>query len=174
MLLFTAHAQRISYPVPGDSSVVCIKDFYTGYGKIFKDKAEAHRDYFGRELPDPFINGYSKGFKLMEEEILKAENLLFENYNEVYAHDKRFNTHDFTVRNPRKHLKYYYRQYLGFLNEEGERFVLVHLMNFKNKKKASQYFRQWDKYFSIGMGDFYGKNQKTFLINLTKNEIKLY
>jgi hypothetical protein len=173
MVLSAAHAQKISYPASDDSSVVCIKGFYNGYGKIFRDKAEAHRDHFGAELPDPFIEGYYKELKLTEAEILKAEGLLFENYNDVYANDERFNAYDFTVRDPKKHLKYYYRQYLGFTNEKGERMVLIHLMNFKNKKKASQYFRHWDKYFSIGTGDFYGRNQKTFIINLTENDIKL-
>lgn len=172
LVVSTASAQKVSYPYPEDSSIIRINDLYIGYGKIFTSKSEAHRDYFGIELPGPLIIEYYRDLKLKVAEIMLAESLLFEKYNQAYAQDERV-TGYISIAEPQKHLKYYYRQYVGCKNEKGESLVLVNLMNFRNKKKGKHYFDFWTKYFCVGHGDFYEKNQKLLLINITKKEVIL-
>jgi hypothetical protein len=166
-------AQTIYYPNPEDSSIIKINEFYKGYGKVFEGHDDANKDAFGRRYSS-FIESYEKDFELSHETIIKAEQLLFEHYNQVYSNDERFSGYDFTVNNPQRHLRYYYRQYMGFINNKGENIILIHLMNFRNKKRANHYFNFWDQNFNIGSGDFYGKNQKTFLINLSKHKVTVY
>lgn len=177
LLLFIipfANAQEIIYPQKNDSSIIQIKAFYKGYGKVFVGNSDANKDIFGNEYPNYIVKDYKKDKKLKQDEIIKAELLLFENYNKLYSQDTRFSNDFIAVKDPVKYLRYYYRQYIGFFNDKDEILVLIHLMNFGNKKMAKYYFKYWNKNFSIGFGDFYGKNQKTFLVNLTKNEIKFY
>lgn len=164
------YAQELSHPFPGDSSIITIKAFYKGYGKVFKGNNEANRDVFGNQYPHPFVSGYKADAVLSAAEIIRAEQTLFEKYNQLLYNKYKLSP----VKDVRKRFFRYYRQYVGFYNAEGDKMVLIHLMNFKQKRKAKQYFDSWDHNLSIGNGGFYESNQETFVVNLSKNELNFY
>jgi hypothetical protein len=157
------YAQSIVYPERGDSSVIKIRDYYAGYGKIF---------YNFSQVVDN-IEGAKKEMEVSISDVVKAEKILFDNYNEVYRKDNRFSNFNYQVKNPKKYLFTYYRQYFGFHNESNDRVVVIFLMNFKEYKKAKDYFINWKNEFAIGNGDFYEKNQKIFLVNLNKRNVTI-
>lgn len=160
--LIHTYAQDLAVEYVGDSSIVKLKDYYKGYGKIFNKSYDIAST----------LDDYKCSFTPTINQIVQAEKMLISGYNKVHEDDARFTNSDLTVKNPRKHLNHYYRQYIGLINNENQKVILIHLMNFKNGRKARKFFRDWDKRFSIGVGDFYDKNQKTFELNLdTENLI---
>ena len=106
LLTSCASSQDVIYPVSNDPSIIKIKEFYTGYGKVFKSESEANRDVFGNKYPGNILNNFKEDLELTDDLILKAERLLI---------DKLKNNN----------LKHHYRQYLGFVNDEGDKIVLI-------------------------------------------------
>lgn len=155
LLSSCASGQEVFYPIPNDSSIIKLKSFYNGYGKVFKSESEANRDIFGNKYPGDFIEGFEKDLNLTIDQIIEAEKLLSEQI-EI------------------KELKNYYRQYLGFLNNEGDNIILINLLNFKNKNKSEKYFEHWKNSFLTGHGKFYEQNQQRFLVNLSKELVTAY
>ena len=79
------------------------------------------------------------------EEVLLAEKLLSEQYNNAYEQFPALEHYTRRSVNTNKKFKRYYRQYVGFYNAKGEKIIFIHLMNFRNKKKAGQMFGNWTK-----------------------------
>jgi len=65
------YSQIIKYPNKSDSTIISIPEYYKNSGKVFSS------DYCPKQL---YLNDYVKGYKLAEDEIIKAEILLQENY----------------------------------------------------------------------------------------------
>jgi len=132
-------------------------DFFKGEGIIFTDEYS------------PFINlpKNSQLFTPKEEDILKAEKILILRYNDDVNCTKRVK--DVT----KKYLKHN-RQYLGYQDGEGTKFILVNLLNFKCKKKALVKFENWTESFFVGFGEYYEKNTIRLLVNLDAETLKFF
>jgi len=150
--------------INNDSSLIRIKGLYScGYGKIFDTTY----------VWDDLLDSYKSSSNLTTEEIIEAEEIMINNYNEVLEKDLRFDYINPKVKDPKRHLKYYYRQYVGYINDEGEKMIFIHLLNFRNKKKAEKYFSGWKNDIKIGVGSFYDKNQKFFIVNLENKTLTI-
>jgi hypothetical protein len=140
---------------------VTLKNLYCGDGVIFTTEYK---------LPI-IIEGGSKRFTPSIEDITKAETLLLSNPDEVkykglvgmYEPNKL-----------KKKLCTYNRQYVGYQNAALDSIILIHLLNFKNKKQAKTNFTDWNNSYIIGFGDFYERNMLTVMLNLTKKEVSTF
>ncbi len=151
------------YPYKSDKSIVSIHSLYSGYGKIFNDIFTDVK-YYG---PPP--KDFSKNIELNQNMILESEKILFKDINNFYT---KIPGEKIYFENPKKYYKYYYRQYTGYLNIEGDTIIYINLLNFRNKIKAKKYFYDWKSYFNNGMGYFYEDNRITYTINLNNQIIR--
>jgi hypothetical protein len=115
ILCVEGHSQVITYPNPNDSTIIQIKEFYKGYGKIF-DVRNINQDFFPKCLMKPLF----KTVQLTKEEIIKAEMLFLSNYG---SNGKKKNKH--SLRKNVKKFSDFYRQYVCHLNERGEKEVEI-------------------------------------------------
>lgn len=67
----------------------------------------------------------------------------------------------------------YVRQYLGFIDQGGNRIILLKLLNFR-KKSFQERFENWENQYFTGFGSFYEENLKTFKIDLTNNDLSIW
>jgi hypothetical protein len=140
---------------------VTLKNLCRGDGVIFATEYK---------LPIIIEEG-SKRFTPSIENITKAETLLLSNSDEVkykglvgmYEPNKL-----------KKKLCRYNRQYVGYQNAASDSIILIHLLNFKNKKQAKANFTDWNNSYIIGFGDFYERNMLTVMVNLTKKEVSTF
>jgi hypothetical protein len=146
-------SQAISYPDKSDSSIVRIERFYINKGKIFSD------DYklLQLSLPD-----YFKGCKLNEADILKSESILLENF----PNKSRMN------RNIRFY-KNHWRQYLGYIDNNGNILVFIHLERYHSKISEVSY-EYWGKNISIVLEEWNKHNTDDYIIDLSRQSIKRY
>lgn len=152
-IIITSKGQIITYPYPNDSSIIRIKAYYRGLGKVFDENFNC----------DKVVNNCLKGIKLKNDDIVNVEQVL---NSKIIQHEKRAQV--------KKIRKYYFRQYIGYIDGKGDSSVLVILLNFKNRNKALKYFPDWQKNASIGVGGFYGFNQILFKINLSQGTLETY
>jgi hypothetical protein len=159
LLVFVAFASLQGH---GQQTVpVTLKNLYQGEGIIFD-----------AEYKIPIIiEEASKRFTPSIEEINKAETLLLSNSNDVSY--KGLNGM-YEPSKLKKKLCKYNRQYVGYLNANSDQIILIHLLNFKGKKKAKMNFSDWKNVYIVGFGDFYERNMLTVLVNLTKSEVSAY
>ncbi len=129
------------------SEIIELSQFYEGKGVIFN---ESYKNKAGFHPSDKAFTPSFSDIKIFEETL-------------------RF----FSPR-PKEIKRYYYRQSLGYLINN-EKYLIVYLMNFKNKRAASNiYFKEWDKEFSIGLGEYYERNGILLKFNLQDKMIGVY
>lgn len=137
---------------------------------------------FSKDYKPPFsISNYNGSFTPTKEQIKHAEKLLIEQYNlaKVYFIDSvnRNSIENLqqpkTVKNVKKKLCRYKRQYVGYTTKENDTVIAIGLLNFRNKKKANKHFPDWENTFVIGFDGFYEKNTEYFSANLTSNKLSL-
>jgi len=166
-----SNAQELAYPCPNDSSIVRMKGYYHGYGKIFNKEHEANRDFFGNTYQKPFTEDYRSDYGLSRADLIRVESILLSRYHKVMG-DENVSPKRNSFKKARRNFKHYYRQYFGFLNNRDEIVVHINLLNFKNSKRANDYFPKWDQVFFRGFGRFYELNSESFIVNLTKGELE--
>lgn len=142
---------------------VKLKEFYNGAGIIFP---EEYNLIF--EVPN-----LEKRFTPKVDDLKIAESLLCDQYNNAYTSDQRTIKFE-VVENVRRKFRNYNRQYIGYINQDQERVILIHLLNFSSKKNIRRHFQNWENEYIIGFGDFYEKNVVTFKANLTKKRLELF
>lgn len=108
-------------------------------------------------------------FTPSEEEIEKSELVLEQRYNKDLI-DVDWYKIEKNVK--RKYWKYN-RQYLGYVDQNGYRNIIVNLLNFKCKKKAEKQFKGWREFFFLGFGEYYEKNTVRFVTNIDLIQLKL-
>jgi len=132
---------------------ISLNKYYKGCGVVF-DSIDTNSLYFR-------IPYFKKPFTPSLNELENTENLLNhfieEKFKELY-----------------KELKFYNRQYLCFINENNEMNIIVILLNFKNKRKASRNFKGWMNEITLGLGKFYEENQLIIRVNLDKKEVSIF
>lgn len=67
-------------------------------------------------------------------------------------------------------LKKYNRQYIGFIRNNSE-YLMIYLMNFKNKRLAKEYFNNYEKEVILGLGEFYERNAILYKFNIQDKTI---
>lgn len=136
-----------SRTLSSQSEIIELSQFYEGKGVIFN---ESYKNKAGFHPSDKAFTPTFSDIKIFEETL-------------------RF----FSPR-PKEIKRDYYRQYLGYIINN-EKYLIVYLMNFKNKRAASKiYFKEWDKEFSLGLGEYYEKNGILLKFNLQDKMIGVY
>jgi hypothetical protein len=79
-----------------------------------------------------------------------------------------------STNNPVKFYRYYKRQYMGIIGSNGDKLILIQILNASKRKYIKEYYENWETEFTVGTGGFYDKNTMVFLINLTTVEMKAY
>ena len=168
-LALIGKGQDVIYPYPKDSSIIQMKSYYRGFGKVFYKEEDVKKDFFGNAYPKPFSPTYQADFELGENDIVKAEKLLLNKYfsARIDGHTKN----DFNK--AKKQLKSYYRQYFGYISKNNEIIIYIKLLNFRKKKSANKYFSKWDQVFFSGFGRYYEQNAESYIINLTTENVSL-
>lgn len=141
---------------------IVIKDKYCGQGVIFP------LDY---KLPFVIDEG-SKTFTPSMDDIILAEDFLLNNKIDV-----KYNAGLTGVFNPKGikgRFNKYNRQYVGYKNISSDKIIIIHLLNFKKKKKAEKMFSNWEREYVIGLGGFYEENTVTFSVNLTQRIVSFF
>lgn len=69
---------------------------------------------------------------------------------------------------------HYNRQYLGYQDQEGDVNIIINLLNFRNRRTAKEKFKNWEKYYFIGFGQFYEKNTLRVRVNIDLCEVDLW
>lgn len=66
----------------------------------------------------------------------------------------------------------YNRQYIGYIDGNGDKNILIHLLDFSNPRKAKKYF---GKDWQTGFVSFYSESIKlsvyTYRVNLTQSKL---
>ena len=130
---------------------------------LFKGKAIVFKENYKPpiKLP-PNIEMFSPS----DEEINLAELLIFERYDTDINWSKK-------TKNVKKKYWKYNRQYLGYIDSQGNKKIVINLLNFKCKKKALEQFEGWEKGFFVGFGEYYEKNSLRLVADLTSKKISL-
>lgn len=106
------------------------------------------------------------------EQVNEAEKMLGEQIHILFQSDVRLKYVD-RIPNYPKEFRKWNRQYFGYINSHGEKLVVIHLLNFTNKRKARSNFPSWNKEFIVGFGEFYEKNVRLYQYNLVQRIISL-
>jgi hypothetical protein len=148
------HSQVV---VPPDST----KKFYDKCGVIF----EASYD------PGIIIRQFSKRFTPTFSDIIMAENLFLERYNQDIVNDPNYKGFEDST-DVRSKYANYSRQYVGYIDINGQKNIIIQFLNFDIKEdEKKKYFPNWEKWFINGSGGFYEINIRIFLINIDSKSL---
>ena len=128
---------------------------------LFKGKAIVFEENYKPPIKLP---SNIERFSPSDEEIILAESLLFERYNTDISRSIK-------IKNVKKKYWKYNRQYLGYIDSQGNKQIIVKLLNFKRKKKALELFEGWENGYFVGFGEDYEKNIRRFVVDLTLHKI---
>jgi len=154
-----------------DSQLIKLREYYKSEAVVFKESYKP-----------PFeIMNYKKSFTPTEAQIKEAERILVEQYNlskkeivdSINKNSKETLSYPKSVKNVKKRLCKYRRQYIGYTTKENDTIISVNLLNFKNKSKAKKYFSNWEKEYIIGFDGFYYENIEYFNVNLTDKKLSV-
>lgn len=147
-----------------------LKEFYNAKGILINDY---------ENWPFLFANNkFSTKFRVNISEAIEAEKYIQTNYyiykrNELNHFKSDYDINSFkNPMNVKKKFKNYNRQYSGFRDQNNDTIIYVGMLNFKNKKKANDYFGAWKESLILGNGDWYYSNQEYFLYNLSKQKLE--
>lgn len=137
---------------------------------------------FTEDYKAPFqISDFKKSFTPTESQLKEAEKLLKEQYNlsKRKIVDSLSNAgreglkYPDEVKNVRKKLCKYRRQYVGYVNKDNDTIISINLLNFKKRRKAEKYFTDWETRYIVGFDGFYYKNMEYFDANLTTDKLEV-
>ena len=94
-------------------------------------------------------------------ELIKAEHILASQYN-IYM--KKIGLKE--EKNVVKKFYGYKRQYLGFIDRNGTKRIIIKLLNFKRCKKPEENYPNWESEYLVGFGEYYEKNTRAYVVNL--------
>jgi hypothetical protein len=110
------------------------------------------------------IDSAARRFTPLESEAILADEIIFES-KEVFAKSwgKSFN----------KEIKKSCRQFVGYYDLNGDKHVIVLLLNM-SKASSKHYFKEWLTKPIVGFGEFYEKNLKILNVNLSQRKAAIY
>ncbi len=100
-----------------------------------------------------------------KEDINAAEDELSKIWNKVNLRGKGADTRNI-LDNVTPYFSNYKRQYYGYINDQEQKVVHIHLLNFFDKPMAAQYFTGWGSRYMVGQDSFYERNTAGFSYNL--------
>jgi len=137
------------------------------------------KDFKGAIIPADYKINFNKNqlaqrFTPSKEDIIQAEIALTENYNKTMKKDPR--VHRFKkIKNVRSYFKDYVRQYLGYINEEGEKIIWIHLVRFeKLQKEIGNIQLDWKSNIINGLGDVFYENMMTLAFNKRTDKLSIW
>jgi len=144
-----------------DSIRVISTDFYKGRGVVFPATYTPMLNY----------QNFRGRFTPTDSDIVVTEKVFLNGYNELHINDPRFLKFK-RIKNVKREFRNFNRQYLGYYNEEGERIIMMQLLNF-SKISVRKHFEElgWREGYIFGFGRFYERNRKHFLINLDRKKL---
>jgi hypothetical protein len=164
MFLFAInlYAQNVVvYPNKKDSSIIKVKEYYKGCGKIF--------DSTMKNLLSTLNGKYS--FTPDAKEILMTEQLIEKDYEELLQIDVRAKS---LIGTRYKQYYYeYYRQYAGAVNNAGEKVIFIQLFSCC-KKNIGKCYPDWKKELVSPLDENVCTITITFIVNLSQKKISLY
>ena len=81
-----------------------------------------------------------KRFTPERQQVEFAENQLMSQMDSLYMHDPRLSPIERTP-NPQKDFAKHLRQYIGYINSDNQRIIVINLLSFKNRKRALKHYR---------------------------------
>ncbi len=99
------------------TKIISLSSYFKGKGVIFEKEYKSLID----------IKDYEKSFTPSLEEIKIVENLFL----------KKIESKRKIKKTPKKEFYNYYRQYLGYINSNQEKVIMVNMLNFNKKSKAA-------------------------------------
>lgn len=155
-----------------NNELISLEDYYRGESVIFE-----------KSYVPPFNRSdFKVSFTPTKEQIKEVEKILIEQYNSsktrmVDSLRKKNPNENLVypkpIKNVKKKLCKYKRQYVGYITETGDTIVSINLLNFKNKRKANKYFSNWKTEYIVGFDGFYYDNMEYFNANLTNDKLSV-
>lgn len=118
------------------------------------------------------IQEFKGQFTPTKENIDSAEAIFIQRYEaDINQKEAYIMTHD-----PVKFYRYYKRQYMGLIAQNGDKLILMQMLNVPKprKKNLEDYYENWENVYILGTGDFYERNTVPFIVNLTTGELRVY
>ncbi|KAA5536547.1 hypothetical protein F0919_02445 [Taibaiella lutea] len=135
---------------------------FKGYSIVFTKEYKAN--FLLREFKEQFTPA--------KKEIDSAEAIFMRRYDVDINKKEAY----ISTNNPVKFFKYYLRQYMGLINLNDEKVILIKMLNVPKprRKTIEEHYENWESKYVLGTGDFYERNTVPFLVNLTTGEISVF
>jgi hypothetical protein len=143
-------------------SRIFLGEFYNGEGYIFPENY----------VPQVIVLESAKArFTPDLSEVRSAEVLFLKNYDSARKADMRFSPQTSSKTNFRN----WRRNYIGYIDDHGDKVVLIQLINFRKEKEALRNYDSWGKEFQVGFGDWFESNQSPLIAaNITRSKLFIY
>jgi hypothetical protein len=159
--------------------IVQLNEYYDGQGAIIPaDSPSYFVSHPIKEKITPTIEQIKRAEKILKENIFgyyeKALNsgiIYFHSSDNAKTREDSLRLLLDMVKNVKKDMKNYYRQYLGYISNTNEEKIIIYLFNY-GTWSARNIFKNWKDDYCLGSGEFYDNNTFRFLINLTKEKIE--
>ena len=143
-------------------SKIRLPEFYQGESNVFSKEYKSgflnFKDEKGRFTPDVT-------------QIRSAEIVFVNQYDSLWGIDPKGAGRKST----RIRFKKWRRNYIGYIDQNGDKIVLMQLVNFRNNKDGLRHYSSWGKEFEIGLGGWYESNQSPLiLVNITRSNLSIY
>ena len=115
------------------------------------DRSNRYNIIFGANYPLPFEVNLKERFNPSDEDVKKGEVILRE-FSDLK-------------------LRKYIRQYLGYIDSNNNKILVVNMLKDLGAKKNKLYYKDWESEFILGFGRIYERNTLTQRINLATKEL---
>ena len=143
-----------------EPDIVRVEGMYSGYGKLFGSARDLSTDQL--RVKENFLPGDS--------DILQTERLMQSQYAGIDRTDPRFK--GMYQGDYKTHYYRYYRQYVGLIDQAGDRLVFIQL--FHCCKKIRRCYPDWKQELVTSMREDKCSGVNWFYVNLTKEKVIVY
>ncbi len=151
-MLITAKAQNNNADTGKKVNIVYLPDYYKGKGIVFSGDYAVGIDMTNKRYR----------YTPSKEDISKAEEIFSTQYNQLQQ--TNINVKDFFC--------CWVRQYIGLVDSNGNKNIIVQLVNNKNPMKIRRLLgKDWEKVFTIMLADSFYAVSNRFRINIDKVEM---
>jgi hypothetical protein len=129
---------------------------------------------FPKDMVVPLdLVGFESRYTPSIQDMRMAKSVLIENYNRAHLEDPRVT--DFqSSKNVERRLKGYIYQYVGLMNKNSEKILLLQMIKYSKTKRKQKYISSWREEFITGFGKFFEKNREVYIINIEDKELSLF
>ena len=143
------------------STIIKLDSLYKGYGVVFSQDNN----------PGIVISDLKQRYTPSVAEITAAEQIFLSQYNKANkAEPARKNAKH--INNPKSYFNKYYRQYIGFIDNRGNKNILIHLIDFSKPRKVKKYVGDgWKDNFVIVFAQPMPFSILTYRVNMGENKL---